>query len=110
MKKLHYCIFIIINLFLTSCAGSKYNDDIAILAFPSNDFLWQEPGKNSEIKMFCSSNYGVTFDLFEKKVLEILNMNKEDYFKKLGDKKNFIMETSKNTADVVRKKLKDYLI
>ena len=30
MKKLHYCILIIFNLFLTSCAGSKYNDDIAL--------------------------------------------------------------------------------
>ena len=30
MKKLHYCILLIFNLFLTSCAGSKYNDDIAL--------------------------------------------------------------------------------
>ena len=30
MKKLHYCIIIIFNLFLTSCAGSKHNDEIAL--------------------------------------------------------------------------------
>ena len=51
-----------------------------------------------------------SFHTFEEKVLKILSMKKDEYFKKLGDKKNFIMETSKNTADVVRKKLKDYLI
>ena len=37
-----------------------------ILAFPANNFLWQEPGTNKEIKQFCSENYNVTFDLFEK--------------------------------------------
>ena len=28
----------------------KYKDKVEILAFPSNDFLWQEPGKNAAIK------------------------------------------------------------
>ena len=45
---------------------SRYGDNVAILAFPSNDFLWQEPGTNDQIKTFCSSNYGVTFQMFEK--------------------------------------------
>ena len=43
-----------------------YRDNLAILGFPSNDFLWQEPGTNSEIKDFCKLNYGVTFQMFEK--------------------------------------------
>ena len=43
-----------------------YGDKVNILGFPSNDFLWQEPGKNNEIKQFCSVNYGVTFQLFDK--------------------------------------------
>jgi outer membrane protein assembly factor BamD len=30
MKNLHYCIIIIFNLFLTSCAGSRHNDEIAL--------------------------------------------------------------------------------
>ena len=38
----------------------------AILGFPANDFLWQEPGSNSEIKRFCSVKYGVTFPMFAK--------------------------------------------
>jgi glutathione peroxidase len=37
-----------------------------ILAFPANNFGNQEPGTNEEIKAFCSTNYGVTFDLFSK--------------------------------------------
>ena len=38
----------------------------AILGFPANDFLWQEPGSDSEIKQFCTLNYGVTFPMFAK--------------------------------------------
>lgn len=37
-----------------------------ILAFPENNFLWQEPGTNEEIRKFCKDNYDVTFDLFAK--------------------------------------------
>jgi glutathione peroxidase len=39
---------------------------LEILGFPSNDFLFQEPGSNEEIKNFCTINYGVDFLLFEK--------------------------------------------
>ncbi|MDZ8053920.1 MAG: glutathione peroxidase [Aulosira sp. ZfuVER01] len=39
---------------------------LRILAFPSNDFGAQEPGSNEEIAQFCTSNYGVTFELFDK--------------------------------------------
>ncbi|MCC7301941.1 MAG: glutathione peroxidase [Bacteroidia bacterium] len=41
-----------------------------ILGFPSNDFGSQEPGSNSEIKEFCSKNYGVTFPMMEKIVVK----------------------------------------
>ena len=45
----------------------KYKDrGFVILGFPSNDFLWQEPGTNEEIKTFCSTKYNVTFDMFAK--------------------------------------------
>lgn len=37
-----------------------------VLAFPSNDFGSQEPGSLEEIKKFCSSQYKVTFPLFDK--------------------------------------------
>lgn len=39
---------------------------LRILAFPSNDFMGQEPGTNEEIKEFCKTTYGIGFDLFEK--------------------------------------------
>ncbi len=38
----------------------------SVLGFPCNDFGGQEPGTAEEIKTFCSSNYSVTFPLFEK--------------------------------------------
>lgn len=37
-----------------------------VLAFPSNNFLGQEPGMNKEIKEFCNLRFNVTFPLFEK--------------------------------------------
>jgi glutathione peroxidase len=39
---------------------------LVILGFPANNFLWQEPGSDSEIQSFCSRNYGVTFPMFSK--------------------------------------------
>jgi glutathione peroxidase len=41
-------------------------DGLAILGFPCNQFKEQEPGTEAEIKQFCESKYGVTFDLFSK--------------------------------------------
>ena len=44
-----------------------YKDkDFVILGFPANDFGAQEPGSDDEIKSFCSTKYGVTFDMFSK--------------------------------------------
>ena len=43
-----------------------YGDSLVVLGFPSNDFMWQEPGSNSEIKTFCQRTYGVTFPMFSK--------------------------------------------
>ena len=45
----------------------KYSDKgFVVLAFPCNQFGSQEPGTNEEIKEFCSTNFGVTFPLFDK--------------------------------------------
>lgn len=45
----------------------KYKDaGLRILGFPCNDYGAQEPGTNEEILQFCTKNYGVTFDLFDK--------------------------------------------
>ena len=39
---------------------------LEILGFPANDFGRQEPGTESEIVAFCSTNYGVEFPMFKK--------------------------------------------
>jgi glutathione peroxidase len=39
---------------------------LEILGFPCNQFGAQEPGSAEEIQQFCSTNYGVTFPMFEK--------------------------------------------
>ncbi len=45
----------------------KYKDQgFIILGFPENDFLGQEPGSDREIKTFCTTTYGVSFDMFSK--------------------------------------------
>lgn len=38
----------------------------AVLGFPCNQFLGQEPGTAAEIREFCSATYGVTFPMFAK--------------------------------------------
>jgi glutathione peroxidase len=45
----------------------------SVLGFPCNQFLGQEPGTAEEIQTFCSTQYGVTFPLFEK-----IEVNGED--------------------------------
>tara|TARA_Y100000589_G_scaffold323347_1_gene357734 strand:- start:456 stop:935 length:480 start_codon:yes stop_codon:yes gene_type:complete len=37
-----------------------------ILAFPCNDFGNQEPDSLDEIKEFCSTNYNIKFEIFQK--------------------------------------------
>jgi glutathione peroxidase len=54
-----------------------------ILAFPCNDFGGQEPGTNEEIKTFCTTNYGVTFPLFNK--VKILGPDKSPLYAVLTD-------------------------
>lgn len=39
---------------------------LSVLGFPCNDFGAQEPGTEQEIMKFCTTNYGVKFDMFSK--------------------------------------------
>jgi glutathione peroxidase len=39
---------------------------LKVLGFPCNDFGAQEPGSLEEIKSFCSTTYGASFELFDK--------------------------------------------
>ena len=42
---------------------------LMIFGFPSNDFLNQEPADEDEIRSFCSTNFDVSFPMFEKTVV-----------------------------------------
>ena len=39
---------------------------LEVLAFPCNQFGNQEQGSDSEIQEFCTLNYGITFQVFQK--------------------------------------------
>lgn len=46
---------------------AKYQaQGFAVLGFPSNDFMGQEPGSEEQIQEFCTLTYGVKFPMFEK--------------------------------------------
>jgi glutathione peroxidase len=48
----------------------KYKDQgLVILGFPCNQFGGQEPGGVAEIEQTCHVNYGVSFPMFEKVVV-----------------------------------------
>jgi glutathione peroxidase len=60
----------------------KYKDKgFEILAFPCNQFGSQEKGTNDEIKEFCSTEYNVSFKLFDK--IEVIGDNASPLFRKL---------------------------
>lgn len=59
----------------------KYKDKLVIVGFPANNFASQEPGTNTEIKEFCTKNYGVTFPMAEK--VDVVGDNTAPLFKYL---------------------------
>lgn len=60
----------------------KHKDmNFEILGFPSNDFAFQDPGTNAEIKNFCMLNYGVDFPMMEK--IRVRGRNQNELYKYL---------------------------
>ena len=51
---------------LQSLQDTYESKGFKVLGFPCNDFGNQEPGQLEEIKEFCSTTYGVNFQLFQK--------------------------------------------
>jgi glutathione peroxidase len=51
---------------LESLWGKYKGQGFAVLGFPSNDFGGQEPGREADIKKFCSDRYRITFPMFAK--------------------------------------------
>lgn len=62
----------------------KYQDKLVIIGFPSNDFLFQEPGDNKEIEEFCKLNYGVSFPMAAK--IEVKGNNQAPIYQWLTNK------------------------
>ncbi len=83
----------------------QYGSKIAVLGFPANNFLWQEPGSNEEIATFCELNYGVKFQMFEK--LSVKGNDKSPLYKWLEAKSgkspswNFCKYVIDKTGNVV---------
>jgi glutathione peroxidase len=64
----------------------KYKErGLVVLGFPANNFLWQEPGTNEEIKAFCTRKYNVTFPMFAK--VSVKGKDKTPLYQFLTDKK-----------------------
>ncbi|MCM3031441.1 MULTISPECIES: glutathione peroxidase [unclassified Niallia] len=62
----------------------EYNDKgFAVLGFPCNQFMNQEPGAEDEILEFCELNYGVTFPMFAK--VEVNGKNADPLYKHLSN-------------------------
>lgn len=56
---------------------------LEILAFPSNDFLGQEPGSDEEIQSFCQTNFNVTFPVNKK--ITVKGSDKHPFYAALLD-------------------------
>ena len=48
-----------------------------------------------------------SYELFEERVLRILSITNEEYFSQIGKEKSFIMEPAFDTANIIRKRLKE---
>ena len=61
------------------------NRGLVVLGIPSNQFGSQEPGTNDEIKVFCETNFNITFPMTSK--YEVKGENAHPIF--LWAKKNY---------------------
>jgi len=65
--------------------------DFEIIGFPCNQFAFQEPGNNEEIKEFCDTNYGITFKVMDK--IKVNGPKADPLFKFLKKQKSGIAGT-----------------
>ena len=70
--------------------NKKYKEEgLEILGFPCNQFANQDKGSNEEIQEFCSLNYGVTFNMFQK--IEVNGENAHPLYKFLKNEKKGLL-------------------
>lgn len=61
---------------------ARYQDNgFAVLGFPANDFMGQEPGSDGEIAEFCRGTFGVQFPMFSK--ITVVGDNKHPLYQAL---------------------------
>ena len=77
LKRYRGDVLLIVNV-ASQCGNTPQYEDLEslqktygekglrVLGFPANNFGGQEPGTNEQIKEFCTTTYGVTFDMFSK--------------------------------------------
>src|SRR6478752_8145311 len=66
----------------------------AVLGFPCNQFLEQEPGTPEEIQEFCTTTYGVTFPIFEK--IEVNGEGRHPLYEQLTE----VADADGHTGDI----------
>jgi glutathione peroxidase len=64
----------------------------SVLGFPCNQFGRQEPGNAAEIGQFCSSNYAVSFPMFDK--IDVNGDNAHPLYKYLRGEKSGLLGSS----------------
>lgn len=65
---------------------------LVIIAFPANNFLFQEPGSNKKIAEFCSINYHISFPIAAK--VSVKGWSKAAVYKWLTEKRyNGVMDS-----------------
>lgn len=63
---------------------ARYKDKgFAVVGFPSNDFMGQEPGSEKQIQEFCRLTYGVKFPMFEK--VHVKGSDATPFYKRLAE-------------------------
>jgi len=73
----------------------KYHDKgLSVLGFPCNQFLSQESEDEATIEKFCTTNFGVKFDMFSK--IKVNGKDAHSLYKHLKDQKSgFLTESIK---------------
>ena len=64
----------------------------SVLGFPCNQFGRQEPGSAAEIGQFCSSNYAVSFPMFDK--IDVNGDNAHPLYQYLKNEKSGLLGSS----------------
>ena len=62
----------------------EYKDDLVVVGFPCNQFLFQEPGSEEKIANFCSTKFNVTFPMTQK--IKVKGKKANDIYKWLTSK------------------------